>query len=172
MIWVLVAVGVVAGLIVAIVLIGLLLPKGHTASRTATFARPPEVVWDVIADFRAAPTWRKELARVEVLADANGQPVWKEVPKRGTPLTLQRIECDPPRRLVGKIADPKLPFGGCWVYELKPVPSGCTLTITENGEIYNPVFRFVSQFFNLAATIELYLKQLGEHLDRGAPARW
>ena len=165
MIWALVAAGVVAGLILAVLCIGTLLPKSHTATRTQQFTVSPDEVWRTIADYTAFPSWRKELEKIEVVSEENGQPVWKEVPKRGRPMTLQRIEFEPARRMMTKIADPKLPFGGCWVFDLKPVGGGCQLTITENGEIYNPVFRFMSQFFNLAATIEAYLKQLREHVE-------
>jgi hypothetical protein len=166
MVWLLAAVGALAGLILALVLIGLLLPKEHTATRTAEFPRAADVVWRVIADVQAYPTWRQDLQRVDVLTEGS-QPVWKEVPRRGgTALTLQLVESDPPRRRVTKIADPKLPFGGHWDFELRPTPGGCTLTITENGEIYNPLFRVLSRSFNLAATIEAFLAQLGEHLQR------
>jgi hypothetical protein len=166
MVWLLAVVGGVAGLILALVLIGMLLPKEHTATRTAVYPRSAEEVWRVVADFRAYPSWRQELQRIDVVEEA-GQLVWKEIPRKGgTILTLQLVESEPPRRRVTKIADAKLPFGGHWVFELRPVPAGCSLTITENGEIYNPLFRVMSRFFNLAATIETFHKQLGDHLAK------
>ena len=48
--------------------------------------------------------------------------------------------------MVTRIADPHLPFGGTWTYEIAPTETGSTLTITEKGEVYNPVFRFVSRY--------------------------
>ena len=45
------------------------------------------------------------------------------------------------------MADPKLPFGGTWTYEVQPDGTGSAVTITEDGEVYNPIFRFVSRFF-------------------------
>ena len=40
-----------------------------------------------------------------------------------------------------------------------------SLTITENGEIYNPVFRFVSRFITgQTSTIDEYLRALGRKL--------
>src|SRR5262245_37478369 len=124
MIWILVAVGVMAGLALAIFCVGILRPRGHTVSRMQQFSAPPEEVWRLIADFAVYPTWRKELDRVELVSDEDGQPVWKEIAKRGDSLTLQRIECEPGRRLVHRIADVSLPFGGAWVFELKPVAGG------------------------------------------------
>ena len=52
----------------------------------------------------------------------------------------------PDRRLVTRIADPSLPFGGRWTFELAPAAGGTELRITEDGEVYNPIFRFVSRF--------------------------
>ena len=68
---------------------------------------------------------------------------------------------EPPRRMVGRIADPKLAFGGTWTYELAPVGGGCEVRITEDGEVYNPVFRYVSKATGHAGTIEKYLRALG-----------
>ena len=39
-----------------------------------------------------------------------------------------------------------LPFGGGWEFTLKGNGGSTTVTITENGEVYNPFFRFVSKF--------------------------
>jgi len=65
-------------------------------------------------------------------------------------------------RLVVRIADPKLPFGGTWTYEITPAPEGSSLRIREDGEVYNPIFRFVSRFVvGYSGTIDAYLKSLG-----------
>ena len=155
-------IGAVAG-------IGAMLPKGHTASRTVRFARPAEEVWRAITDFPAQTAWRG-LRKVERLPDQNGHEVWKETGAGGDALVLETVEAQPPGRLVRRIADPSLPFGGSWTYELKPetgaASPGTSLTITENGEVYNPVFRFISHFFmDQAATIEQYQAALGRKLD-------
>jgi hypothetical protein len=65
---------------------------------------------------------------------------------------------------VRTIADPSLPFGGKWVYDVAPDGSGSTLTITEDGKVYNPIFRFVSRYFmNQAGTIETVMRDLAKH---------
>ncbi len=158
--WILILVIALVGVVVAAWLIGLLLPKGHTAARTLRLKQRPEAVWSVIADPQSAPSWRLNVAKVERLADQNGHPVWRETYKNGETLPLEIVESVPPKRLVGRIADPKLPFGGTWTYEITPAEGGCTVTITERGEVYNPIFRLVSRFMNQAATIEEYLSHL------------
>ncbi|MEO8579641.1 MAG: hypothetical protein ABI469_05290, partial [Gemmatimonadales bacterium] len=73
----------------------------------------------------------------------------------------------PNQRLVTKIADPSLPFGGTWTYELSPRGDSTTLRITEDGEVYNPVFRFLSRFFmGHTATMNKYLDDVRHHIEK------
>lgn len=162
--WLLSILGLLATLIGLVAILGARMNPKHVASRSLVLQQAPTAVWQAITDYAAQPTWRKHLKEVVLVDEAGGQPIWKEVPRRDSPLPLQTMESDPPRRLVRRIADPGLPFGGRWVYELTPTPKGCRLTITEEGEIYNPIFRFVGHnFINLAATIEAFLKDLNQH---------
>ena len=53
-------------------------------------------------------------------------------------------------------------FGGTWTFEVAESGSGSTLTITESGNISNPIFRFMSRFvFGYHATMNIYLEDLG-----------
>ena len=77
-------------------------------------------------------------------------------------------ESDPPTRMVTRIADPSLPFGGRWTCELHAVTSGTTLRITEDGEVYNPLFRFMSRFvFGHYRTMDGYLRDLAARVEAG-----
>lgn len=160
--WILIILGVFAGLVALVAVIGAFMPKRHTAARATVIAQPPEVLWLAMTDFAAFPEWRADVKTVEALPDRDGHKVWREDGKNGK-MTLEAIEASPPSRLVLKIADPDLPFGGTWTYELQGVGAGSRVTITEDGEVYNPIFRFVGRvFFSPAATIETYLKALGK----------
>jgi uncharacterized protein YndB with AHSA1/START domain len=159
--WILIGVILLVGLPALVALAGSLLPKSHRASRRATFHQSPETLWRVLTDCAAMPSWRTTLRAIERLPDRDGHEVWQETDRRGRKLRLETVEAVPPRRLVGRIADPKLPFGGTWTYEITPVADGSTLTITEDGEIYNPVFRFVARFIlGYTGTMEAYLRAL------------
>jgi len=143
--WVLGIVGILVVVVLLVVAIGYALPKSHVASVSARYAAPSDALWTSLTDVSAFPQWRKELARVELLPDEDGQRGWREHGKNDV-ITYRIVTSDPPRRLVTRIADETLPFGGTWTYELAPADGGTTLTITERGEVYNPVFRFVSRF--------------------------
>jgi len=150
------------GIIATVGIGGMLLPKSHTATRSLRLDQPPEAVWAVITDFERHPSWRPGLKNVERLPDSGGHPVWKEVDKRGQAMPIEIVEWQPPRRMVGRIADPKLPFGGTWTYEVAPDGTGSRVRITEDGEIYNPAFRYISRIIGQAATIEKFLRALAK----------
>lgn len=159
--------GLVLGVSV-VALIGSRLPLYHVASREAPFRQRPEAVWAVMTDFAAGPTWRPGLKRVERGADIDGHPVWIEVGKTGR-MPLEVVEMDRPRRLRLRIADDKLPFGGTWTFDIVESPDGCRLRITEEGDIHNPIFRFMARFvFGYHGAMEAYLKALGKKLGEEA----
>jgi uncharacterized protein YndB with AHSA1/START domain len=150
--------------IVALVAVaGWMLPVRHRASVARTFKASPTALFGLITDVSSFPTWRSEVQGVEVLPAENGHARWKEKTKSGPPITYLVERTVPDRLLVGRIADTNLPFGGLWTYELTPVGDGATtLRITEDGEVYNPIFRFVSRFvMGHDATIKQYLSAVG-----------
>jgi len=151
-----------AGFLILIAVIGWLLPKQHTVTREASFHQPPEAVWKAITDIDAMPSWRQGLKSVKRLPDQNGLPAWVETTDSGK-LPFETVLSQPPSKLVVGIADPKLPFGGTWTYEITATDSGSKLLIREDGEIYNPIFRFLSRFvFGYSGTIDTYLKSLAK----------
>jgi hypothetical protein len=155
---VLVVLLILVGAIALVALLGSQLPVQHSVSRTAEFRQSPQQLWDLIS---GPPTWRPDVQRYEVLSLENGHRTWREYGSHGPKITYEVVESDPPRKLVTRIADPHLPFGGTWTYEITLTSDGSRLTITENGEIYNPIFRFVSRYLQgYGATIDNYLQAL------------
>src|SRR5579883_425507 len=156
--WLLIAFLVGAGLIGAMAGIGALLPQDHTVTRTSLFRQRPQVLWDAIA---GPPTWRPDVKSYQTLPSRDGHRTWKEIDSHGNAVTYEAIEELPPVRLITRIADPNLPYGGLWVHEITVMPGGCLLQITEKGEIYNPIYRFVSRFLiGYSSTIDNFLKSL------------
>jgi uncharacterized protein YndB with AHSA1/START domain len=154
-----------AGLVALVAVVGLLLPKAHHASRDAAYAAPPGDVFAIITDPARYADWRPDVSRVEVLPDDGRGLQFREHGRNG-PILFRVESVVAPSRMITRIADPSLPFGGTWTYELRPTPSGGTsLRITEDGEVRNPIFRFLSRFFfSPTATIEAYQTALGKRL--------
>ena len=155
---------VLVALVGLIAIIGSLLPKQHTATRAARFHQPPEAIWSAVTDYSKFPEWRKSVRGVEALPPVNGKPSWREFDKYDHSIPYEVVASTPPQHLTTRIADPDLPFGGTWTYEITPQANGSTVVrITENGEIRNVFFRFVSRFFmGYTKTMEEYLNALGE----------
>ena len=152
----------IAAVIALIAIIGALLPRDHVATLTARIAAPPAAIWDAITDAASFPKWRGDVTKVDLLPATATGPSWREHSRHGA-ITMVVDVADPPRRLVGRIADEGLPFGGRWIYEIEPDgDSASRVTITEAGSVYNPIFRFVSRFImGHTASIDGYLRALG-----------
>jgi|SRR5882762_3739858 len=160
--WILWIFAVLGGISMLITLVGYLLPKEHTVTRAARFHQPPEVVWKTITNIEAMPSWRQGLKSVTRLPEKNGLPAWVETLDSGI-IPLETVALRPPSKLIVRIADPKLPFGGTWTYEIMPLSSGSTLRIREDAEIHNPIFRVLARFvFGYNATIDTYLKSMAK----------
>ena len=155
----LIAVGVLVALVLCVVLVGYALPKHHHVTVQRGYVAKPEAMFALISDVRGYPSWRTGLTKVEVLPDEGGHLRWRETTKGNDPISYVMEESVPSRRLVARIAETNLPFGGAWTYELTPMGAeGVGLAITEDGDVYNPIFRFVSRFvMGHSSTIERYL---------------
>ena len=142
--------------------VGYMLPVAHVATHDAVVPAPPDAVFARISDPARYRQWRTDLEAIELLGT---DPLrWRER-SGGDTITYEAIERSAPTRFVTRIADPDLPFGGTWTWELRPDGTGTRVAITERGEVYNPVFRFMSRFvFSRTATMETVLRQL-----QGAP---
>ena len=149
-------------------LVGSMLPKGHRASRTTMVAAAPSVVFGVITDFARAPEWRRGVKQVEILPDDGRGRIVREHGKQG--VVPYRVEVfDPPKRLVMRIADPSLPYGGSWTYDLRDAGNGTEITITEDGEVFNPIFRVMQKFFfSPYASLDAYLEDLRKRVSGGS----
>jgi len=132
--WVIWVVGSLAVIVAVVAIVGSMLPQQHTASRTARVALAPAALYPILVQ----------------MAQASTDP----------PVRVERQE--PPSLLVTRISDPKLPFGGAWTYRLEPAGTAASdLTITENGEVYNVIFRFMSRFvFGHHATMDAFIREL------------
>ena len=143
--------------------VGASLPRNHVAAVRAEFAASPEEIFGTVADFRAYPEWRSTVERIEELPSEDGKPAWVEVGLTG-PLPMELTESESPTRLVTTILSEDLPFGGRWILDIEPTATGATVTITEEGEVYSAIFRFVSRYLmGYHATASLFLTDLAAH---------
>src|SRR5262245_8244752 len=125
-------VGIAIVLIAAIVAtVGAMLPVKHTASRTRHVPLAPDAVYKLLTGIK--------------FGDVR--------------VTFERQE--PPSLLGSRVTGENRAFGGTWTFHVTPAGSGSDLTITEDGEVYNVIFRFMSRFvLGHYATMDAYIKNL------------
>jgi hypothetical protein len=133
--------GIIIGLILLVYLSGYLLPVKHTASYSFNVNGSPDQVWQRITDIANYPAWRKDVKSVVI----TGESQWTE-DNGNDKIPFKMTVNEPSNKLITEINSKNLPYGGHWVYELAPSENGTTVTLTENGEVYNPLFRVVSRF--------------------------
>jgi len=163
-------VGIVGGVLVifgVMALIGSMLPKAHVASRSILLHRTPQDVYEVVRDFGSAPKWRADVKRIEVET-----PVYfREEGKHGT-VNYELVEDVPAQRMVTRIRDTDLGYSGQWTYSFTPENGGTRVTIREDGEVSNVLFRFMSRYiFGQTSTIDSYLTSLARRFGEEATFR-
>jgi hypothetical protein len=170
MTWLVSAAALLAALLLLLAwILGRRVPRSHVATAQVRYAQTPARVWESITNVMMAPNWRSGVRQVERLPDRDGHQVWVEVRRRGrVPLEFELVE--PERKLVTRTTGERLAFGGSWTFVLTPDgDDGCTLTLTEDGEIYSPTFRFFAYYvFGYEATLRRYLKDLGKKFGEKA----
>lgn len=147
---------------VAVYGFGALVEREHRASVDAVIPAAPERVLAALVDVDAYPRWREGVESVEVLSR---EPLrWREHGDDGD-LLFEEVERVEGRRFVSRIADPDLPFGGTWTYELTPNGDATRVTITEEGWIGPPPFRLMMKYLvGYDASMRAYLEGLARRV--------
>ena len=160
--------GILVALILAVVVIGLITPEQHQASRILKTKQSPQVLWDTINDHANEASWRDDITNVTSVGERNGKPVFQENYKDGNTLQLATTEAKPPNRMVREIAE-EGPFSGRWEIDITPASDGSTVRITEIGKVSNPIFRFVSKYvIGHTTQMEKYLTNLAKKFNEPA----
>ena len=125
---------IMATTVMSPVCIGVLLPMDHTVARTAVINKHPRDVWEAL---------------VIVQDDFEGVPI-----------TV--LSEDPPKRRVTHLEGENRGFGVTWETTLEREGLQTRVTIVEQGQTYNPVFRFLGRYvYGRGGRIEGVLDRLG-----------
>jgi hypothetical protein len=153
-------IGVLLALVAVILVVGVLLPKGHSATRSAVFGAPAQ---QLFALMDGTQIWRSTVRKYELVSEQEGRRQWRETDTHGSTITYEVTERRPSSLLRTRIVTPNLPYSGTWTLTLEPSGGGTRVRVTEQGEVYNPLFRFISRFIiGQTRTIDVYLRDLGK----------
>jgi hypothetical protein len=129
------AVVALLGALAALTIVGLFLPQQHTGRATRGIAAPPDKLWALM---EREKDWFPN-----------------------TPPTIILEGTQRPTKRISKINDPSLPYGGIWTVTLDAQANQTQVSILEEGEVYNPLFRFLARFvFGHNTTANNYLQAL------------
>ena len=129
--WILRIAAFLVAVVSAIAIVGYFMPAAHEASRSAEFTKSPEMVYALISDLKNYSSW------------------WPD-----NDVNVEVVEAVPPSRFVTRIVGESA-FGGTWTWDIEKTAAGSRATITERGEIYNPMFRALARFvFGYTSSME------------------
>ncbi len=159
-------VGLLAGVVALIWIVGALLPREHKATRSARFATTPEQLFSLVTDVPSFPSWRTGVSSIDELPPVNDKTRWREHTSDGK-VVYELSEMVSPSRVVTTIVSDDLPYGGKWVITFEPDGTGTKMRVTEEGFVNPPPFRFLARFiFGHTSTMERYLKDMGNKLGQ------
>lgn len=165
----LIVVGCLAMLIVTVAVIGALLPKHHIVTRSAKFRATPEKLFGLIS---GPQTWRPDVKQYEIIPNAGGSEKWRETDAGGQTIEYEIVDRRAPVLLKTRIITPDLPFNGGWTFFLSGDDAYTKVQITEEADVYNPIFRFVSKFImGHTRSIDAYLTNLGKAVEEQVEIR-
>ena len=160
--WLGVASGALVGAVVVMSLLGWWMPSRYVTSQSLLLPVPVAEVWASLVDYPGQTAWRRGLSAVDRLPDDGPTEVWRE--RFGRSATLSRtIEARSPAWLVRESAAEGEAVRRRWEFALEPVvtPSNTRITLTERGEIRNPLRRFVVRFITgRSRTLRNFLRDL------------
>lgn len=160
-------IGVIVLVFAVMALIGSQLPSAHTASRSIVLRQPRPNVYAVIRDFKSASAWRNDVKSIEV-TETPGQKL-RFLEHGSDDVNYELAEDVPNQRMVTRILNTDLGYSGQWTYELTDENGGTRVKITEDGEVSNVLFRFMSRYvFGHTSTIDTYLTALAKKFGESA----
>lgn len=158
-------IGGLAGLAALIVVVGLLLPATRTGQVDRVVEATPAQLKAVILDKASQPSWRPDLAKVEV----QSATTWTETTQRGEVITFELTAQT--EQILQMRFKSSYGYHGQWEGRLVPTPSGGThIFVTEQATTPSPIGRIMSRlFFDPKAFAQAYLDALVQETTRRSP---
>lgn len=74
---------VIAGIVGAFYMIGLIVPRNQTQGSKTTLNAKPDQLYDVVSDLTTWSDWNPDVAAVRERPERNGHPIWEITDKKG-----------------------------------------------------------------------------------------
>lgn len=139
-------------------------PREHVATSRITVAKTVEEVWPLVSDLEGQSDWLDGIESVERITNESGREVFVQHGTLGeVPLII--VENEAPHRFATQVDVGEEQWGGTWRWELTPNEGGCTISITEEGWVDNPLMRLVAAHaMDHHQAMDMVLTNLARHL--------
>ncbi|MFM9841068.1 MAG: hypothetical protein ACKVOQ_22560 [Cyclobacteriaceae bacterium] len=156
--WIFISLGILIVLIAIVYLIGLLMNVKHEATIQCEFKKiGMDEILLVITDYKEYTSWRSGIK--ELTIDSVNH--WTEKNSHGDKVSYRLEMGDEKGKLITRILNKDLAYGGFWEFTITSIDDGCSIKIVENGEVYNPLFRFMAKYiFGHETTLKNYVNDL------------
>ncbi len=142
--WAIIAVGLIIGMVAVVWIIGATLPRKHTVSVSKRFETPAETLFKAAIDIDGWPKWR---SGVDEVIHLDGPGFRAETISGDDRLAFDFDVDFKQLRMTSNIITEDIPFGGEWIIQVEAIaPKQSRITITENGFVDPPIWRFFSKF--------------------------
>jgi hypothetical protein len=156
--WIFISLGILIVLIAIVYLIGLLMNVKHEATIQREFKKiGMDEILSVIKDYKGYANWWSGIK--ELTIDSVNH--WTEKNSHGDKVSYRLEMGDEKGKLITRILNKDLAYGGFWEFTFTSIDDGCSIKIVENGEVYNPLFRFMAKYiFGHETTLKNYMNDL------------
>lgn len=144
------------------------LAKNQVVSVDAVYDRPVHMVWQLMTDYAAMPSWSKTIEKAEKLPDTKGKPTWHLVYKDGHFADIFIDEVVENQQFKTTLVDSDLPYSGSVLTEMTQINETKTeVKITADLTIKGVFKRLFMHYFQKNDEhVNLIVQETGEELAK------
>ncbi len=146
----------------AFYLIGMVLPRVHSATSRATFTVQPGAIYQVLVDIEHWDEWHPAIADLQRLPDRNGREVWGVTGKDHKRWELELGQTEDPIRFQAFFVRGK--DRETFRAEMRWLGEGSIMRVTEQGDTPEPWRRALRMFRDAHEPLSDVLRALGNRL--------
>jgi len=152
--------------VVLLSVIGVLMPRTQSFTRSVRIPDPPQTVWSVLTDCTAEPYWRPEVKSCQALPTEDGHPVFRLMSSHGGSTEVEVYETIPSQNLGVRFLN--LPAGGqlSWIFNLTPFQGGTQVSLTQNDSIGDLPARIFFRASVRAQVADAFLRELAQDFKK------
>jgi hypothetical protein len=149
---------------------GKFIPVAHVTAVEITLKRSAQEVYDLVADVPGHARWAPRVRSVTPAPPHDGMPAYRMAVDRQE-FFFYVSAAEPPRSFTLTVPGDRM-FSGTWTWDITPAPGGCTVRLTERGEVYAAFVRGMLRVLGMEARfLLLNLSGMAKHFGEGATPR-